>query len=401
MDEERNASVRRGRGRVWIEGVPDRPVGFHWDALLRGLQIILEHRGDGATLNELMAYSGDAFNLCHGSNWQGVAYLCIPTNPVANVANAYGYDYTCLHNGYGRERMDRLSVAERRQLTGELLDRIWAEIDAGRPALVGGCNDGSCGDWSVVAGYDRENMMMSHIGIGKACRWIGVRGFSANPDFEEDRQRGVEGFWNGRFRGTIRENFVGGWQCNPAFLLGRKIDRPRAKQSAAAALKRAVELHRAPMHHIGWWGGVDYCFGRQAYEKWAEELRDLDYPADLGKQLPDGAYDWYEMGNMDTQAGQILRGRAAAADFCEKSAELLPGAKNHLHDAARSYRTEAEIARTALGVFLPAHDGNDAPRRAWLSHNASRQEGARAIHEMLKEERAAVAEIEKALANAG
>lgn len=392
-----SATVKRKDGKAWIEGVPDGPVGWQWDALLRGTQIILRHRGVEAPLDELMAYSGDAFNLCHGSRWQGVAYLCMPTDPVANLARAYGFEYACLHHGYGVEKMDNLDVAGRRALTAELLERVWAEIDAGRPALVGGCNDGSCGDWTVVVGYDRDSPAMCHIGLGAAYRWIGVRGFPSSPVYGDDRSGGVDGHWNGRFRGAIRCNFVGGWQNNPAYLLGEKTHRPADRVNAREALQRAAALFRADSHHIGWWGGVDYCFGEQAYEEWERELRELDFPADLQQELPEGAYDWYEMGNMDTQIDQIVRGRHAAASFCLQAAGFFPEAERHLRFAARHYRLEVNIAREAFEPFIPAYDGDDESRIAWLSDEASREVGAVAIARMLAEERAAIDSIEEAL----
>lgn len=39
-----------------------------------------------------MAYSWDAFNLCHAAHWQEMAYMMIPTDTLANVVKAYGYE---------------------------------------------------------------------------------------------------------------------------------------------------------------------------------------------------------------------------------------------------------------------------------------------------------------------
>ena len=387
------SQVQRRSGRVWIEGVPDRKVGFGWDAILRGLQIILEYRGTRASLDELMAYGGDAFNMCHASHWQDVAYLMVPTNPVANIVAAYGYEYRCVHNGFGSQKMDGLALPDREKETTAILERIWSEIDAGRPALVGGCNDGSCGDWSVVVGYDGDGWAMSHIGVGESCRWITVRGFEGHPDFGED----IVGMWNGRFRGSVRENFAGGWQVNPAYLIGEKTDASSREEQVTAALERAIEIFESPKYSIGWWGGVDYYFGREAYERWAQDLSALDFPADLGKELPDGAYDWYRMGNMDTQVDQIVRGRVAAAAFCESAAEAFPDAKGDLDRAAGAYRQEVAVARDVFDVFVPAQDGGDAARVAWLSDEARREAGAQAIRCMLAREQEAVGHIRGAL----
>ena len=388
-----SARVRRENGRVWIEGVPDRPVGGGWDTILRGLRAMMAYRGTEASLNELLAYGGDAFNLCHASHWQGVAYLMIPTDPVANVAEVYGYEYECVHNGYGSQKMDRLDLADREAETRAILERIWAEIDAGRPVLVGGCSDRGCGDWSVAIGYDREGFAMSHTGVGEAGRWIPIRGFPGHPDHPDD----VQGMWNGRLRGAIRDGFAGGWQVNPAYLLGAEVEPPTHEESLLAALQRAVEVFDAPLWHIGWWGGIDYHFGRGAYEQWARDLRDLDYPANPDGEQPEEAYDWYCMGNIDVQVDQIVRGRTAAAEFCETAAQALPAAAADLRKAAAQYRLEIDRARKAFGPFIPAHSGNDEPRVAWLSDEKSREMGADAVEDMLQHDRLAVSHLRQAI----
>ena len=149
--------VKTDGSKTYLDGVvPEKTVWLcQWDAILRGVQVILKARGASTSLNELMAYSGDAFNLCHGSNWQGVAYLQIPTNPVKNITDVYGYEYTCLHDGYGVEKFNKMQPEERKKFTEAILRKIAGEIDAGRPVLAGGCIDG-CGDWLVITGYDTQ-----------------------------------------------------------------------------------------------------------------------------------------------------------------------------------------------------------------------------------------------------
>ena len=51
--EEMKAKVKREGSRVWIDGVPDGKVGWGWDMLLRGMEILLKHRGEETSLNEL------------------------------------------------------------------------------------------------------------------------------------------------------------------------------------------------------------------------------------------------------------------------------------------------------------------------------------------------------------
>ena len=179
--------------------------------------------------------------------------------------------------------------------------------------------------------------------------------------------------------------------------MGDKVGEPTEKENALAALRRAVEIFRAAEHTIGWWGGVTYYFGEQAYEQWAQALHELDYPADLEEPQPEGAYDWYEMGSMDMMLDCIIRGRTAAAQLCEQTADLIPTVKTHLGEAAKLYREEVEIAQDVFADFLPVFNGNDEPRVAFLSDERQREAGVAAIRRMLEKERAAVAEIEEAL----
>ena len=87
------AKVRRVGDKVWIEGVPTGEVGGGGEFLVKGVTILLRHRGEKTSLNEVVALSGDAFNFCYGSNWHGSSHLMIPTDTLANVANAYGYEH--------------------------------------------------------------------------------------------------------------------------------------------------------------------------------------------------------------------------------------------------------------------------------------------------------------------
>jgi beta-lactamase regulating signal transducer with metallopeptidase domain len=383
--------------RVEIEGVPARDLGIGWDMLLRGLQVLLEHRGVEAELPELMALSGDAFNLCHASHWQDIAYLCAPTDTLANAGVAYGFGHEWLSSSVYSHEMTGLPLAERERRTGQILERIHGELSAGRPVLVGGSGDGGCPYWAVVVGYDGDGPSLCHIGDGEPYTWMGVRGLASDLS----PAAGRSGYWNGRVRGAIEPGFVGMWRNNPAFVLGDRGEPPAGRERVLAALQRAVEVHRAPRHHIDYWGGVDYYFGEEAYARWAEALAELDYPADLDGPRPEDAYDWYRMGNIDTQVDQVVRGRSAAAEFCESAAAVLAESAGDLRAAARHYREQVAIARDAFRVFIPPHDGNDGARVAWLSSERAREEGAAAVRRMLESERAAVARIERVLAAEG
>lgn len=378
--------------RVWIEGVPDGEVGGAWDMLLRGMEILLKYSGEKTSLNELMAYSGDAFHLCHSTTWQEMAYMMIPTDTLANVVKAYGYEGEWLY--FRLQPSPGTPGTERK--TYEILGKLWADIDAGYPVMAGGCADKGCGSWSVVVGYDREKMQMCHIGIGPAYRWAGIRGL----EYDLNPEDGKCGFWNGRLRGKLGGR-TGGWLDNLAYRLGEKTNSPSQKEGVVSTLKRAAELFQASPFLLGSSGAFNFYYGEEAYQQWATALRHLNYPADLKKSQPKDVWGQYDMGNMDTQVDQVARGRAAAAEFCEKAAEQLPMAKGHLTTAAKLYREEVNIVRKAFCVFIPAYNGNDGPREAWFLDKTQRDAGADSILQMLDKEKAAIAEIEKALAALG
>jgi phosphoenolpyruvate carboxykinase (ATP) len=58
-------------------------------------------------------------------------------------------------------------------------------------------------------------------------------------------------------------------------------------ERARLTLELALELHAAEPHQTNWYGGATYSFGEKAYEAWADDLDELDYPADLNKPRPD------------------------------------------------------------------------------------------------------------------
>ena len=71
---------------------------------------------------------------------------------------------------------------------------------------------------------------------------------------------------DGRCRGTVTPGFVGGWQANPAYLIGERVSEPTDRDRLLGAMKLAVELFRAPRSDIWNWGGVTYYFAVRAVD---------------------------------------------------------------------------------------------------------------------------------------
>ena len=377
-------TVKRENGRVWVTGVPDIQMAGDFPRLV-GMQILLKHRGEEATLDELMVHSGDAFNLCHATKWELRAGLSIPTDPLSNVARAYGYAcrWTQPHWFFA---LKGKKPEERHSITDAFLKQLYAQVDAGRPCLLGGTH-GQCARWRVVAGYDPTETRICYVGGKRPYEWTQLI----------DAKVAKLGFWDSQCRGTIRPGFYGGWLVNAALLLGKKVASPTPRDRAVATLRLALRIFRAPSFHTEGYGGVTYCFGRGAYDEWADALHELDYPADLTTRRPKKG-DFYDMSNFAGQVAAIARGRAAAAGFCEKAATALPKAKAHLAAAARAYREEAGIARASFRPFL---DGTEGERKQWLADETRREAGVAAIRRMLAAERAAIGAIERALGAVG
>ncbi len=365
--------VTHADGRVWIEGVPHESLVYGWDISLRGLQLLLRDRGEQISLGELSVLSGDAFHFCFADAKDTCPELLMPSDALANAAGALGYEYEWLiTDSGGRAHMgEGVTVAERRELTFGTLAKMRSQIDAGRPVLVGGASHQGCGNWSLVVGYDEAGTELCHNGLDGelAGTWSKIRGLS----LPISNEGGLAGYWNGRPRGNVVSGFSGGWLVNPVFILGDKVARPSARDSIKSALNRAVELHSA--ESVYYFGGQHY-FGVEAYQRWAAAL------AETG-------------GLSDLMLDEVVRGRSAAAIFCDKSAAQLPAVAIHLQKAAELYRAEVKVAQQAFGDFIPFRWDN-ARRKEWGSAE-ERGLAAIAVKEMLELENAAVAEISKAL----
>lgn len=389
MRQARNdtkTNVKCDGSKVWIEGVPREEVDGGPLGMLRGLRLLLKQRGDETSMDDLMVYSGDAFNLAYATKWQFMGYMAVPTDIVANVLTAYGYDGGLRHTDPMPEDEDA-----QRRVTAQVVKTLQEQIASGRPVLVGGCSDGGCYPWTVVVGYDRDEHELCHIGVGEPYRWTKIRGIDIPLN---DREKGE--FWNAQTRGRAMPGFAGGWTTNTHVILGDRTSKPDPRTRTLTALRRAVELHHAPSHDTGW--DITFHFGSGAYEAWADALHELDYPADTTKPVPKHLWDLYRLDEMARMPACIRNGRTIAARFCEAAAKMLPAAQQHLLASAAGYREEVAIAEQSFSVFL---NGKEDDWKAWLSDESKREAGVAAIRRMLEKEKVAIAEIERALAAEG
>ena len=165
------------------------------------------------------------------------------------------------------------------------------------------------------------------------------------------------------------------------------------RERTLATLRLAIHLSQPGERATTPYFGVTYYFGDKAYGQWANDLRQLEYPADAEQPRPDTP-EIYDLSTMVYQAEQIVRGRSAAPRFCYKAAETFPVAAGQLRAAARAYGDEVAIAENALAPFL---SGDEKQWQAWLSDEAKRESGVSAIRRMLDCDSRAVAGIGVAL----
>ena len=209
-----------------------------------------------------------------------------------------------------------------------------------------------------AAGYDRDEEQMLYIGAEKPG-WAGISGL--NIDTCGDPKVGKLEFWDSCVRGAIRPGFLGGWWSDVAFVLGQKRRDVSVRDRTLATLGLATHMFRPGKLAAVPYFGVTYYFGERAYEQWAGDLRELDYPADAEKLRPK-APEIYDLSATVCQVQQIVGGRSAAARFCNWSATVLPEVADELAAAARAYREEVAMAEQTFAPFLP---GDEKPWQAW------------------------------------
>ena len=248
-------------------------------------------------------------------------------------------------------------------------------MDKGWPVLVGGASHQGCGNWSLVIGYDQSHTELCHNGLDgePPGTWSPIRGL-VGPINDRD---GAPGYWNGRPRGTVVPGFHGGWLVNPVFAVRDQGPRPAPRDLALTVLRRAVALHNAAAVQVF---GRRHYFGAEAYRQWLAALPTMAGPADL-------------------ILDELVRGRAAAAAFCESACTWLPQGAAELRQAAAAYRQEVATAQAGFAGLIPFRWDN--PRRGAWGLPGERQAAGRAVAAMLEREETAVSAIRQALAAAG
>lgn len=341
--------------RVVLEGVDQYRVN---EPLFEGVRVILTYRGERYSPAYVAGISGAAFR---------IAGPC-PCAPTCDAAMWPGDLVKLL--GYEVERVE-LGGPNDEPKAGlpRLLDRVKAEIGAGRPVLV--WNAFTTAEFNVAAGYDEEKGEL----IGRGC-YLGGEAYDHAAV------------------ARVAESDVA--PALGAIIIGKKIADFDARKAELAALREAVaHAHGIATSLPGMPSGL------RCYDSWVESYqrrgtltraKTRDEKQDLGwvKMLPPD--DFYPLLVYPST-------HKAAADFLREIAPKYPEAKPYLELAAGHFAKDAaalESARAALG------DRKQEPTEEQCARVAGCLSEARAMYSLgIDEVAAALRKIGGPQSNAG
>ncbi|MCC6729006.1 MAG: hypothetical protein IT208_06665 [Chthonomonadales bacterium] len=321
-----------------IEGVGHYQV---MDPLFEAVRVALAHRGDTYPPEYVQGISGSAFRM-------GGVCPCAPTSSYATwpdeLARTLGYEADWL-KGWGP------GVDQRRRML-EVLERVRAEVRAGRPALV--WHAFSSYEWDVVCGFDDAERL-----VGRGSH-AGAQEYAAAP---QERPAACD--------------IIPG-----AIVIGRKVGTLDRRRAELDALEEAVRHARSPRDCFLAEGGdraIPWCFreGLACYDAWIR-----GFHADP-ERVP-GAGDRY-------CAGVYASTRSAAPAFLRELAGRYPAAREHLERAAERFAEDAAALREGRDALLEGWDGWRQPDRRKARRMLALLRRARGAHA------AAMRELEGAL----
>ena len=333
-EEETAMNVKREAGRVWIEGMEE----VDW-----GGSFFTREDSQVRCLTEYLKCAGLEVDYVEVMGLSGAAFKVTmsPTLFVAEIHSEMGMDWD--------EAMSRIwgiaydasafsfNAEKNPDWREELLAAARESIGRGLPLFY------MNGEWNLLVGY-RED------GFAFVCK--AYAGGKAQYEDMETPGGFVGEAW---FASVLRE------AGNPA---------PR-RESILQSLRGAIDLATKPAEK-----GGERCYGFGAYETWIAGLEEDRE----GTSLHGNAFSY----------SQLLTSRRAAAEYLRRVADELGG------DAALPLRAASERYD---GIAQRLDDGRDCVKHpwdeAWTPENRTKEAGM--LRDSLEDERAAVAEIRKAL----
>ena len=340
------APLKREGGKVWLENVP-RQQGQ--TSVLAALTSCLKYAGEDVTYEYLMGVSSHAFRLQYDGCPSAPHAFC-GFNTAEPALRAFGYALTQYPANRPGHRADL--AAPTAEQVAAALTALRTSVAAGVPAL---------GDWEesgVLAGYEPP-------GTGKS------------------------GLLDAKGQ-TIKEL---PWSIG---IVTKAGPAPARRASVLWSLRTAVaHAHAATLsgYSADEQRVMTYPAGFAAWTRWLAELA----PGGAMDTLPDDQWVGAVLGNAWTYECLLDARRAAAAYLRAVAAELGPETAAHLGAAAQQYEAVTKaLAGARSSVRYPWQLKG---RVEWTP--AMRAQQAQALQAALAAERAAVAELEQALAAGG
>jgi hypothetical protein len=350
--------TKREDGKVWITGMEGMDWGGSFfsrqDSFMAGMVEILRCAGREVDYEDVMGLSAQAFKLTlpeslHPGAAQGhVGYAAFdedgkplsftgdgsPMNFHANAMRVFGIEWTHID----------LNPEETPDWREQLLAAVKQSVDKGVPIYY------MDGEWGLIVGY-RED------GSAFVCKSYD----GGTPGYQEmARPRGIIG---------------DAWWANVASPTREPVPR---EQAVRESLRSAVMVA-----NMGTFldGGAESGFS--AYELWIRVLEEWEGE---GPRQGNG-FNYSQLLTSREAAGHYLRG--IAEEWADSDEENLQGAAEHLHAAADRY----------IAISDRLWEGQDCV--VWWDGDWTAEDRAtevRLLRECLADERAAIAEIEAALA---
>lgn len=352
-ERERTVSkfiVKREGGKVWIDGAKGFSPAEYVDSV-HGVQArIAETVGEAVTYDDLVCYSGFAFRvgahkgMCPSAGHPCCGYECLETGLPAVPWKTDLYE--------GSRWAKPGPGPERDAFVADACAAIKDSIDRGVPVHYSKEEDG------IIVGYADE----------------GRRWWCYHPY----HKGGKEAFWYDEAKGFAG----GGWPWAVSVWSEPKAASERAgeRDLTVAALTQAVVMWKTERNG-------DYFCGEAAYAHWLRWLRGVDDGAVKDPKAGMQGNGWYY--------NVLENSRGIAGRWLRKRAEGFTGeAREHLLRAADSYSRIHDVCMKDIGCSWNLAPG---PNKLAEWTPEFRRKQIERLEAAREQDRAAIAEIEKAL----
>jgi hypothetical protein len=267
------------------------------EAMVEGIRVILNYRGEPYSPAYVQGISGAAF---HIAGICPCAPTCTPGIEPLELAGLFGYQAEPMPLFNDSVKPDQLAPDE---LLYTLIERVKDDIHHDQPVLV--WHAFTAAEWDVVAGFDDERKVF----LGRGS-YMGLDGYA-------------EASWE-RPRTAIEICPALG-----AIFIGEKVGEFETEQAEIDSLKNAV-AHALSQKNVDKLGGSEWVFleGFQAYQRWINDFKSPQKSRGMGDAYCYGVY---------------RSTHRAAAEYLKELAPKYPAVQEKLLEASSSFNAEADI----------------------------------------------------------